>query len=114
VSGVASQLIPEELLWTPPRNRIYVPHPAQVAFFNRPLTVQEKLWPGGVPYHVSDATVGTWLGVTRSVQPLDWKGLLDKLTINPKEGLYVIDESTVGRNVEKRKESGRPFNTDNE
>lgn len=96
VSGVAGSVIDtDQLLWVPNRSRIYVPHPAQIEFFNRPDYATFL----GVPYHMSNGSTGTWLGLQRSTTPLDWKKLLDRLTINPKEGLYVINEGTVGGNV---------------
>lgn len=103
LSGVAGSVIDtDQLLWTPARNRIYVPHPAQIAFFNQ----TEPLSLYGVPYHMSNASAGTWLGIVRSTTPWDWKGILDRVLIDPKKGLYVIDAQSVGNNVESRETDG--------
>jgi len=40
----------------------YKPHPSQLAFFER--EGPEILW--GLPYHESNASVGTWCGISRS------------------------------------------------
>lgn len=93
LGAVATAIDPEELLWTPKRNVIYVPHPAQIAFFNQ----EEPLSLYGVPYHQSNAMAGIWMGITRTTEPWDWKGLLDRLTINTKEPLYVIDSRKMGQ-----------------
>lgn len=89
VSGVVGHTLDiDRLLWEPNRKTIFLPTDAQVIFFNR------KDYPAlyGVPYHQSNASSGTWLGITRSVEPWPWRQMLDRLTIDPKKPLIVIDE----------------------
>lgn len=35
----------------------------------------------GIPYHQSDATTGTWLGIVRSTEPWNWKPICEQLCI---------------------------------
>lgn len=81
VVGLASDVIDvDRLLWTPDSKTIFLPSDAQVVRFS-------ALW--GIPYHQSDASTGTWLGITRSTEPWPWRQLLDKLTLDTKKPLYL-------------------------
>jgi hypothetical protein len=99
-TGVTASIVdPEQLLWTPNKTiidlgAIYRPHPAQIAFIN------------GIPYHESNATIGTWMGITRSTEPWPWKELLKKVMLDPKEPLYVIDSRRLGNDVGNLQEDG--------
>jgi len=68
-SGVVGSTVDvDRLLWIPNRKVIFIPHPAQIAFF-------------GIPYHENNATMGTWLGITRSIEPMPWRAMMRALTI---------------------------------
>jgi hypothetical protein len=53
---IESLLIPKTL---------FKPHPAQIAFFNAPF--EAGLF--GIPYHQTNASMGTWLGIKRTLIP---------------------------------------------
>jgi hypothetical protein len=91
VSGVVGSTIDvDRLLWTPGTRTIFIPSPKQVVYLGLD-------W--GIPYHESNASVGTWMGIVRTTEPIPFRELLKKATLDPKEGLYVIDTSRMGTNV---------------
>lgn len=49
---IAAKLDVEKLLWVPEKT-IFIPHPAQKAFYE------------GIPYHEINASAGIWLGLAR-------------------------------------------------
>ena len=99
LSGVAGSIVDtDQLLWTPNTKTIFIPHPKQVEFFNRPIDM-DRLY--GIPYHESNACAGTWMGIVRSTTPLPFREILQRLTINTKEPLYVINSGGMGRTIPK-------------
>ena len=64
---VVSTVDVEQLLWVPGKKTIFIPSEAQSAFITR--TAQSKLW--GIPYHQSNASMGTWLGIQREYNSIN-------------------------------------------
>lgn len=59
---IAATIDVEKLLWVPEKT-IFIPSDAQIAFFNR--NKYPALW--GIPYHESNGTTGSWLGIDRTL-----------------------------------------------
>lgn len=80
---VGSALDVDRLLWIPNTKKIFLPSDAQIV-----RLTSDKLF--DIPYHESNGTTGTWLGITRSTEPWPWKELLKKITLDATKPLYII------------------------
>ncbi len=77
---VGSHIDVDRLLWEPNKKTIFLPTAKQIEFYN---TAQSKLW--GIPYHQSNASMGAWLGISRSGEAYEQLGKLVKLLEDDKK-----------------------------
>lgn len=94
----------DRLLWVPGEKTIFLPAPKQVIYMGYWMNAVQK------EFMERETDIIYWSQITRSANPLPWRQMLSRLTINPKEGLYVTNKIAVVRNVginQENREDGR-------
>lgn len=77
----------DRLLWVPGQKTIFIPSDAQVAFLIKEFPLMH-----GLSYYEDNPYAGTWMGITRSTEPWNWREGLKKVCLDPTKPLYIVTD----------------------